>query len=825
MTQPKRWFACLLATWCLLPAAAPGQGAPKDEKRKVYRDRVRPHWYARNTRFWYRNDLPEGRREFLRVNAMRGTREAAFDHSKLAEALEKATGKVVTANRLPLEELAFNNADDALRFRAFDKDWYCTRANYQLRAATARDFRANPHSGFFLRPTRNEGPAVDYTIVNRTGGLVRLYWSDFSGRLHDQGTVARGGESRKNTYAGHVWVLTDASDRILAVVETPARGGRFVLDASRKPQGRAPLRYVRSSLTSPDGVWKARVSDHNVRLRNTRTGAEVQLSREGTSADGYGEEFYWSPDSKKLVALRTRAGEDRKIYLIESSPKDQVQPKLHPKPYLKPGDRIPTTQPHLFDVERRKEVPIDNKLFSQPWAISDFRWERDSKRFTFCYNQRGHQVLRVVGVDASSGKAVALVNEQTRTFIDYHHKFFLEYIGAYGELLWMSERDGWNHLYLHDLKTGKIKSQVTWGKWVLRGIDRVDAEKRQVWFRASGIHPSQDPYFIHYARVNFDGAGLVRLTSGDGDHRIEHSPDGKFFVDTYSRVDLPPVTELRRTEDGKRVCGLERADISALKAAGWRAPEPFVANGRDGKTPIYGVIFRPRKFDPTKKYPVVEQIYAGPHDSHVPKAFSAFHPPQALADRGFIVVQIDGMGTSNRSKAFHDFCWKNLGDAGFPDRIRWLKAAARKYRSFDLTRVGIYGGSAGGQNALRALLAHGDFYKVAVADCGCHDNRMDKIWWNELWMGYPVGPHYAEQSNVTNAHKLTGKLMLIVGELDDNVDPASTMQVVNALVKADKDFDLVVIPGAGHGAAETPYGVRRRQQFLVRHLRGGASGR
>jgi dipeptidyl aminopeptidase/acylaminoacyl peptidase len=245
-----------------------------------------------------------------------------------------------------------------------------------------------------------------------------------------------------------------------------------------------------------------------------------------------------------------------------------------------------------------------------------------------------------------------------------------------------------------------------------------------------------------------------------------------------------------------------------------------VAKGRDGQTDIYGVIYRPSNFDPEKKYPVIEAIYAGPQGSFVPKDFRPFYRPQQMAELGFILVQIDGMGTSNRSKAFQDVCWKNLGDSGFPDRILWIKAAAQKYPCMDITRVGIYGGSAGGQSALRALLAHGDFYFVAAADCGCHDNRIDKIWWNELWMGYPIGPHYAEQSNVTNAHKLTGKLLLTVGELDRNVDPVSTMQVVNALIKAGKDFDLLVVPGANHGIGESPYAARRRKDFFVRHLLG-----
>ena len=260
---------------------------------------------------------------------------------------------------------------------------------------------------------------------------------------------------------------------------------------------------------------------------------------------------------------------------------------------------------------------------------------------------------------------------------------------------------------------------------------------------------------------------------------------------------------------------------------GWKIPERFAAKGRDGTTDIYGVIFRPTNFDPAKKYPIIEEIYAGPQDSFVPKRFASFYPHQAMAELGFIVVQIDGMGTSNRSKKFHDVCWKNLADAGLPDRILWIRAAAAKYPYLDLNRVGIYGGSAGGQSAAAAVMTHGDFYKAAVADCGCHDNRMDKIWWNEQWMGWPVGPQYAANSNVTLAPGLKGKLLLIVGEMDTNVDPASTMQVVDALIRADKDFELLVIPGSNHGAAESPYGRRRRADFFVRNSagRGAAAGR
>jgi dipeptidyl aminopeptidase/acylaminoacyl peptidase len=249
-----------------------------------------------------------------------------------------------------------------------------------------------------------------------------------------------------------------------------------------------------------------------------------------------------------------------------------------------------------------------------------------------------------------------------------------------------------------------------------------------------------------------------------------------------------------------------------------------MALGRDGKTDIWGVLFRPTNFDPAKKYPVIESIYAGPHSSFVPKSFAAFDPMQAQADLGFIVVQIDGMGTSNRSKAFHDVAWKNIGDAGFPDRILWHKAVAAKYPYYDITRVGIYGGSAGGQNALGGLLFHPEFYKVAVSYAGCHDNRMDKIWWNEQWMGWPIGPQYSASSNVDNAYRLQGKLLLVVGELDTNVDPSSTMQVVNQLIKHNKDFDLLVVPGGEHGAGRrgetAPYGEHKRFDFFVRHLLG-----
>jgi dipeptidyl aminopeptidase/acylaminoacyl peptidase len=343
-----------------------------------------------------------------------------------------------------------------------------------------------------------------------------------------------------------------------------------------------------------------------------------------------------------------------------------------------------------------------------------------------------------------------------------------------------------------------------------------------VWFTAVGIHPGQDPYHRHLARVSLDGGGATPLTTADATHEWTFSPDGSLFLDRFSRVDLPWVTELRRSADGGLVAELGRDDAADLLAAGFRPPERFVSPGRDGRTDIHGIIIRPTAVTAGAgpRYPVIEDIYAGPQDHHVPKAWGFSARQRALAELGFVVVKIDGMGTNWRGKAFHDVCFRNLADAGLPDRIAWIRAAAATRPEMDLERVGIFGGSAGGQNALAALLHHGDFYDAAAADCGCHDNRLDKIWWNEAWMGWPVGAEYAANSNVTHAAKLRGKLLLTVGELDTNVDPSSTLQVARALIEAGRDFDFIVVPGGGHGVGETPYLVRRRQDFFLRALHG-----
>ncbi len=586
--------------------------------------------------------------------------------------------------------------------------------------------------------------------------------------------------------------------------------------------------------TSPDGKWQAYVDNYNVVVRPVPEKTEARPAKRGEvmvlSQDGSEDNYYaigtleWSPDSKHIAVYRIRPGYRRLIYYVESSPPDQLQPEHSTMVYPKPGDVLALNQPVLFDVAAKSEIPIDNALFPNPYELSSIEWWKDSRAFTFEYNQRGHQVYRVIEVDATTGKARALIEETSSTFINYESlvstqfdtgKRFRKDLADGSEIVWASERDGWEHLYLYDGHSGQVKQQITRGEWVVRGVDRVDEKAREIYFSASGKNPDEDPYFVHGYKIGFDGTGLTELTSVAANHSLSYSSDGQFYVDTYSRIDLAPVMELHRTADASLVSTVETADITQLRAAGWQPPEVFHTAGRDGKTEIWGVIYRPLNFDPKKKYPVVEDIYAGPQGSFVPKSFSTRVEP--LTALGFVVVQIDGMGTNNRSRAFHDVAWHNLKDAGFPDRILWHKAVAAKYPWYDISRVGVFGTSAGGQSSMGALLFHPEFYKVAVSNSGCHDNRMDKIWWNEQWMGWPIGPQYSESSNVDNAWRLKGKLLLVMGEMDKNVDPSSTLQVVDRLIKANKDFELLDVPGGGHGAGGR-YGQRKLMDFFVSNL-------
>jgi dipeptidyl aminopeptidase/acylaminoacyl peptidase len=756
-----RFGLALPALVVALMIVAAGPATPQDSPQRkgkfggpsFPKSQITPHWFAGDTKLWYRVDLRGGAREFVLVDAEAGKREPAFDHAKLADALAKETGTKYSPKSLPFDSIEFADGTKTLRFDAAGKAWTCDLATYECKAV---------------------GPAS-----KRPAG--------------------KGPEP-----------TNDSEESDAPELQPP----------QRQPKGRFPQAPPREP-PSPDGKWVALVKDHNVFVRPTEGGEPVQLSKTGVEGNAFGF-LSWSPDSKALVGFRIEPGESKEVHLIESSPREGGRAKLTSRPYPLPGDKFTAYEPWVFDMANKTatKVETDRIDFGRP----RLRWAKDGKHFTYEKVDRGHQRFRLVEVDAQTGKARNLIDEKTNTFIWTAHAENVNlppvtWLQKTDEIIHTTEKDGWRHLYLLDAKTGTLKNQITKGEYVVRGVERIDEDKRQIWFRASGKNPDQDPYFMHHYRVSFDGNDLVALTEGNGTHTAQYSPTRKYLVDSYSRVDLAPVHELRRCSDGKLVTKLEEADASDLKAAGWEPPEVFVAKGRDGKTDIWGIICRPRNFDPQKKYPVIEQIYAGPQGSFVPKSFSPARRFSNLTDLGFIVVQMDGMGTANRSKKFHDTCWHNLKDAGFPDRILWHKAVAAKYPYYDISRVGIYGGSAGGQNATAAVLFHGDFYKAAVSGCGCHDNRMDKASWNEQWMGYPVGPQYSASSNIDNAHRLRGKLLLIVGELDTNVPPESTYRLCDALIKAGKDFDFVLVPGAGHGMGGA-YGQRRLQDFFVRHLKG-----
>ncbi|MBR0526743.1 MAG: prolyl oligopeptidase family serine peptidase [Prevotella sp.] len=684
----------------------------------------------------------------------------------------------------------------------------------------------------------------------------------------------------------------------------PMGGGRGGRTPFRQPQRHwmeVDEEQDQRLVTSPDGKWEAWVEGYNLIVHEVgRPYSEKhQLTHDGTIGHYYSNRIYWSPDSRKLFVCKRKSVEKRYAYYVESSPQDQLQPILHTQEYAKPGDELPQYTPYIFNLsltptptgegsttpqspEAQKQEPFSTVLnSSQPltplpsreglgvglqYSLDWFQWTPDSRYVTMEYNQRGHKLYQLLAMDAETGQLTTLIEERSDKFVNYN-RIWRRWLKD-GRLLWTSERDNWNHLYLYGPTKniskkgarrkasasqspspfgegrggapfeGWVGALITRGPWCVREVLHVDEDAELIYFTASGVHPDEDPYNIHYFTIRFDGTDMCELTPEPGNHRAVFSSDRQYLVDTYSTPSQAPVTKLYAIGQSPSPLGegrgeatspslrgragvglsIETADLSCLVDSGWQAPEVFVAPGRDGKTPMWGIIQRPTNFDPSKKYPVIEYIYAGPGDSYTPKSFQPFNWNMTpLAELGFIVVQLDGMGTSWRGKEFEEVCYKNLKDAGFPDRKAWIRAAAQKYPYMDADNVGIFGASAGGQESTTAVLLHGDFYKAAYSSCGCHDNRMDKIWWNEQWMGYPVDSSYIECSNVYHASKLERPLMLVVGELDDNVDPASTMQVADALIRAGKDFELVVLPGVHHTMGER-YGEHKRYDFFVRNL-------
>jgi dipeptidyl aminopeptidase/acylaminoacyl peptidase len=573
----------------------------------------------------------------------------------------------------------------------------------------------------------------------------------------------------------------------------------------------------RTDSISPDKKWSAYIKNGNLIAQSTADSTQkIAFTTDGTEAKPYSS-IAWSPDSKYIVAYHENPVKDTPVYFVRTSLPGTTRGKVDSNEYKQPGDAFSTFEMYSFAIDSKKAQKINTPIIDFFEAPTLHWTSLDARYFLYEKVDRGHQRFRIIEVDALTGNTRTVLDEQTKTFI-YEQRIYTHYLPETQEIVWVSEKDGWRHLYMVNAANG-IARPITKGNWVVRDVDSIDANKKEIWFRASGMNAGEDPYNVHYYRIGFNGENLVQLTPTIGNHRLTFSQDKKFFLDTYSQVNVAPITALFNTISTKKIMDIEAADTSLWASRGFKAPEVFVAKGRDGVTDIWGLVCKPSNFDPTKKYPIIENIYAGPQDAFVPKLFMPYGEMQSIAELGFIVVQIDGMGTANRSKAFHDVCWQNLADAGFPDRILWMKALAAKYPYADDSRVGLYGTSAGGQNSLGGLLFHPEFYKAAVSSCGCHDNRVDKQWWNEQWMGYPVGKHYEQQSNVTNASKLKGKLLLMVGEEDSNVPPESTFRVADALIKARKNFELLTLPGFGHTAGG-PYGDMRRKDFFVKSLLG-----
>lgn len=790
--------------------------------RRVFRDRVDAHWFGSSSKFWYRNDLVGGAKEFVTVHAETGNRKLAFGHGDVAIAL----GDGATAGRLPIDELEFSDDGERL-FLIGKKRWEWLAATKELRESTEQSFsQSNEHIAIpGTSRALQTGADTEISFENKTVSTIEVFWISGDEHRTSYGKIGPGARKDQHTFGGHRWAVVSEKGEELGVYDANDRPTVFVIDGTKKASP-ASGRRNRSrgsepdSGRSPDGKWLALVKDCNIIVKGSDD-SEIVISEDGADGNAYSQ-LAWSPDSKTLIAFRVAPGDLKEVHLIQSSPENGGRARLQSRPYALPGDAFNRYELNLFQLESRKQIKPHVDRFESEFARPRLRWNKTNTKFTYQQTDRGHQRFRLIEVDLVDGSVRSIIDETSPTFIWTAHTDNVSqvtWLESSQEILYVSEQSGWRHIYLVDAETGSIKNPVTAGEWVFRGIEQVDEENRQLWFRACGCFPGQDPYLIHYGRVNFDGSGLVWITAGDGNHSIQFSPDRKYLIDNYSRVDLAPVTELRNASDGKLVCTLERADTTALQSNGWTPPQVVSSKGRDGKTDIWGFVSFPRNHDPTKKYPVIEDIYAGPHGSHVPKSFSPSHRYDSLTGLGFIVVKMDGMGTANRSKAFHDVCWHNIKDAGFEDRILWIKSAAARFPEMDISRVGIYGTSAGGQNAAAAVLFHPEFYKVAVAACGCHDNRMDKASWNEQWMGYPVGPHYSESSNIDNAHRLEGKLLLIVGEMDTNVPPESTLRFADKLIKANKDFDLLVVPNEGHGMGGA-HGQRKMHDYFVRNLLG-----
>jgi dipeptidyl aminopeptidase/acylaminoacyl peptidase len=606
-----------------------------------------------------------------------------------------------------------------------------------------------------------------------------------------------------------------------------------------------------NSSVSPDGRWAVFIRDFNLWAKELSTGAETQLTRDGTEDFGYatnnagwvhGDDpvLTWSPDSRQIATFQHDGRGVSDMYLVSTN---VGAPRLEAWKYPLPGDSV------IFRIHRviigrgadgrpqvvRLNMPADqhrstvsDHVQCSGGTLCDMQWYPDGSHVAFVSSSRDHKTAWFRVADARTGEVRTLFEERSATQVGdaaFTENLWRVLPGS-NELIWWSQRDNWTHLYLYDLTTGRLKNRITTGEGNVADIVRVDEKTRTIYFIGQGREQGRDPYFQHLYRVGFDGRGLRLLTAENANHTVTLSPDGRYFVDSYSTPDTPPVTVLRDMT-GRVLQTLERADISRLLATGWRPPTPIRMKGRDGTTDIYGLMYTPSNLDSTRTYPIVNHIYPGPQSGSVgSRSFSpARGDSHALAELGFIVVQIDGMGTPGRSKAFADAYYGRMGDNTLPDQIAGMRELARRHRFIDIDRVGIWGHSGGGFATAAAMFRHPDFFDVGVSQSGNHDNRNYEDDWGERYHAMLVKngetDNYAQEANQTHAANLRGRLLLAHGGMDDNVPPYNTLLVADALIKAGKDFDLLIFPNARHGyGADNNYMMRRRWDYFVRHLMG-----
>lgn len=599
---------------------------------------------------------------------------------------------------------------------------------------------------------------------------------------------------------------------------------------------------------SPDGKREAFIRNWNLWVRDLATGKETQLTTDGVENFGYATNnagwvhddsaiLVWSPDSSKIATFQQDQRKTSKMTLVGTN---IGAPKVESWPYPFVGDKdITMIERVVIDVPAAKVVRLkmqpDQHRSTQCDDVScfggweDVQWAKDGKSIAFASTSRDHTMTWVRTADAATGEVKDIFDESAKNWFESGiNAINWRYLSDSNEILWWSQRDNWGHLYVYDLSTGKLKRQVTHGDWNVAEVLRLDPASRTVWFTGVNREEGHHPYHQHLYRVNLDDGEPVLLSPEDAQHAFKLSPDGKYVVDTYSTTTVAPVAVLRDTNDGKVVHEIAKGDLTRLKASGWVAPEPIVVKARDGKTDLYGVMFKPSNFDANKKYPIVNYVYPGPQVGSVRGYgfLSAHGDNQALAELGFIVVAIDGMGTPYRSKAFHDGYAKNIADNTLPDQVTGMKQLAQRFPFIDLSRAGIWGHSGGGNATGTAMFRYGDFFKVGIAESGNHENRSYEDDWAEKWQGLLTTDkdgktNYDDQANASFAKNLQGKLLLMHGMMDDNVPPQSTLLVVDALIKANKDFDLLLLPNARHGYGEySTYVMRKRWDYFVEHLLG-----